>query len=170
MSDVAHHLKEAVDALAHVANGYEGDVDAATEWKDQALLEHATLRLASVRAALAFVQRMAAVGLRELEEDGSPRWVLSPGQLAAVNDKRPTTPAVRIFHSNHVGFVIPDDREHMSWRPGEATAFGLALIAADCDALVMKAREDAVYERTGPMAWEDDERAREWRKRQGVLR
>lgn len=54
-------LAECVGALSQIANGYEGDVDAATTWKDQELLKHAIPRLASVRAALAVVERWAAV-------------------------------------------------------------------------------------------------------------
>lgn len=96
----------------------------------------------------------AAAAVKRVHEDGSLRHVLAKD-----------SPAVTISHSLHVGFMLPDDREYLSWPPGGATAFGLALITADADAIERKAREDAEYERRGPMDWEDDERAQDWRRR-----
>jgi hypothetical protein len=108
------------------------------------------------RDALAFFESLTSVQLRQVSRDGRPYWIARDVQPVHVSD------------SLHVGFFVPESQESPFWRPGGATAIGLALIAADADALAKKAREDAEYERTGPMAWEDDARAIDWRKRNGV--
>jgi hypothetical protein len=57
-------LAECVIALSHQANGYQSDVDSATIWDDQDLLDFAAPRLASVRAALAVMERWAAMDVK----------------------------------------------------------------------------------------------------------
>lgn len=130
-------------------------------------IQRAEMELAETAETIAFFETLRTAELREVYEDGSLRHVLAKGTQLMENDRRPPSPPITITHSLGVGFLVPDDREFVSWAPGGATAFGLALIAADANALARKAREDAEYERKGPMGWEDDERAQDWRRRHG---